>query len=232
MSEAGRPRINLPIPLSSRPTLRHDEHGSASLESYPLEEIQTNLRSSDQMSRRSSNASLMSATSSQAAKTSRTSIQRVFKSISIFTRELNIRLTDRIRRSRYHGWRMGVLVGCCMSAFVLGCNVTIAVVGSQINSGYQGGISDLIIGPATTVSRSSTAAHLLINVFSTILLGASNYTMQVLSSPTRKDLDIAHSTGKWLDVGILSIRNLWNIPRGRAALWFLLAASSIPLHLL
>jgi hypothetical protein len=123
-------------------------------------------------------------------------------------------------------------MGCCTSAFVLCCNIILIVVGSQVNGGFKNGIADLITGPAQSISRWSTAAHLFINIASTMLLGASNYTMQVLGSPTRSDIDKAHVSGKWLDVGVLSTRNLWRIPWRRTTLWFLLASSSIPLHLL
>lgn len=74
--------------------------------------------------------------------------------------------------------------------------------------------------------------HLAINVLSTVLLGASNYCMQCLSSPTRGDVDKAHSKGVWLDIGVPSVRNLRRISGRRFALWCLLAVSSIPLHFL
>lgn len=56
--------------------------------------------------------------------------------------------------------------------------------------------------------------------------------MQVLNAPTRQEMDRAHATGQWLDVGILSVHNLRKISRNRAALCLVLAASSLPLHLL
>lgn len=237
-SEGAQMQVNSPRPgplprprsaLSSGQSISQDDH---LLECYPLEDIVVNQNNLESSTRRLSAASLLSTTSSQARRTNRTLIWHAWQKISTHTRSLHSRLTHKIQKSRYHGWRMGVLVGCCMSAFVLCCNIAIVVIGSQIQSGYHDGIADLKIGPATAISQWSTAAHLLINILSTMLLGASNYTMQVLSSPTRKDIDKAHASGKWLDVGILSTRNLWNIPRTRAAVWCLLATSSIPLHLL
>ena len=56
--------------------------------------------------------------------------------------------------------------------------------------------------------------------------------MQCLSSPTREEVDKAHNLGQWLDIGIPSIRNLRRISRRRLVLWWLLAGSSIPLHLM
>lgn len=56
--------------------------------------------------------------------------------------------------------------------------------------------------------------------------------MQALVAPTRGDLDFAHSKGDWMDVGVASIRNLFKISWHRTLLWFILALSSVPIHLL
>ncbi len=56
--------------------------------------------------------------------------------------------------------------------------------------------------------------------------------MQCLSSPTRNEIDKAHSQGIWLDIGVPSVRNLRRLSTTRIILWWLLAFSSIPLHLL
>lgn len=86
-------------------------------------------------------------------------------------------------------------------------------------------------GSCAEIRKYNVGLHLAINVFSSILLAASNYAMQCLSAPTRADIDRAHFRGKWLDIGIPSIRNLLDIPRQRAILWGLLVLSSVPLHL-
>ncbi|KAF9701530.1 hypothetical protein EKO04_000903 [Ascochyta lentis] len=141
-------------------------------------------------------------------------------------------ITNRTRQSRFHGWRMGVLSGCCMSTLVLGCNIALVVVGANRYGGYDNsGIADLMYGDELTISRWNTALHIFINILSSILLAGSNYTMQVLSSPTRQEIDRAHGRGDWLEVGILSLRNLRRISRNRALLCLVLATSSIPLHL-
>lgn len=74
----------------------------------------------------------------------------------------------------------------------------------------------------------------MINVLSTVLLSGSNYCMQVCSAPTRRDIDLAHSsaTAKWLDIGVPSLRNLKHISLRKRALWCLMGLSSLPLHLL
>ncbi|KAH7310596.1 hypothetical protein B0I35DRAFT_412089 [Stachybotrys elegans] len=73
--------------------------------------------------------------------------------------------------------------------------------------------------------------ELAINIMSTLLLGASNNCAQLLSAPTRQDIDKAHSRGRWLDIGVGSVRNLRYIPVWRGFLWLILLLSSIPLHL-
>jgi hypothetical protein len=68
-------------------------------------------------------------------------------------------------------------------------------------------------------------------LLSTILLASSNYAMQCLSAPTRTELDQAHTKTQWLDIGILSFRNLTQIKTVRMLFWLLLGVSSLPLHL-
>lgn len=89
----------------------------------------------------------------------------------------------------------------------------------------------LYTGDCEKIRQTNTALHILINILSTILLSSSNYCMHCLSAPTRKEVDAAQASGKWLDIGILSYRNLRCISRKRVALWALLGLSSIPLHL-
>ena len=74
--------------------------------------------------------------------------------------------------------------------------------------------------------------HLMINILSILLLGASSHSMQCLSSPTRKKIDQSHAQRAWLDVGIPSLKNLRRLSWSRISIWWLLAISSILLHLL
>ncbi|KAG9744120.1 hypothetical protein KCU73_g8233, partial [Aureobasidium melanogenum] len=98
-------------------------------------------------------------------------------------------------------------------------------------SGFQDEIATLARGEQDSIASISTAYHLLINILSTVLLSSSSHIMQILSSPTRPEVDAAHDQGQWLDIGFLSTRNLRHIDRKRLKLWFILAVSSVPLHL-
>jgi hypothetical protein len=82
------------------------------------------------------------------------------------------------------------------------------------------------------VKRISRWSHLGINVLSTLLLASSSSCMQRLNSPTRADVDGAHSKGRYLDIGVLGVRNFASISPARVWLWLTLALSSVPLHLL
>lgn len=98
--------------------------------------------------------------------------------------------------------------------------------------GLSGGIGTINRDNCSTIKNTGRWLHIGINVVSSMLLGASNYYMQCLCSPTRQEVDTAHSQRMWLDIGIQSMRNLGKIKRTRMILWICLAATSIPLHLM
>ncbi len=118
-----------------------------------------------------------------------------------------------------------------LAAVVLVINL-IFTIWAVLRSGVQNGLGTLQDGSCKSTTTLTFWIHLAINVLSTLLLGASNYSMQCLSSPTRNEIDKAHSQGIWLDIGVPSVRNLRRLSTFRIVLWWLLAISSIPLHLL
>lgn len=133
----------------------------------------------------------------------------------------------RIQRSQ--GYHFGILCCAIASATVLVINLTLTIwVFSHY--GTQGGLATILDGSCTETKKLAMWTHLGINVLSTLLLGASNYTMQCLSSPTREDITRAHSQNVWLSIGTPSLRNLLRISRSRMLLWWLVAISSVPLH--
>ena len=82
------------------------------------------------------------------------------------------------------------------------------------------------------VRHLNITAHVIINILSTIFLASSNYCMQCLSALTRPEMDKEYAQGRWLDIGILSVRNIRRINRKRALLSTSLGVSSLLLHLL
>ncbi|KAH6957364.1 hypothetical protein DER45DRAFT_461455, partial [Fusarium avenaceum] len=82
-----------------------------------------------------------------------------------------------------------------------------------------------------TTARANLWIHLAINLFATGILGSSNFFMQVLVAPTRREIDQAHASGRWAEIGCNSIRNFRLLPRRKTFLWLLITLSSVPLHL-
>lgn len=133
------------------------------------------------------------------------------------------------QRRRFRGWRGGVLAGAISAALVFLINF-IFTVWAAVTSKSGTKIGTLYIGDCGIVQRSDLGLHMAINMMGTLLLGASNYAMQCLSSPTRKEIDAEHAKGKSLDIGIPSLKNLtgWI----RKTLFAFLVISTIPLHFL
>ena len=129
------------------------------------------------------------------------------------------------------GYHFGILSCAVVAALVLIINLSFTI-WAVSSFRTQNGLGTLYDGSCKRTRTLAFWIHLAINVFSTLLLGASNYSMQCLSSPTRGEVDKAHGQGIWLDIGVPSIRNLRRLSPIRVALWWLLAISSIPLHLL
>jgi len=129
------------------------------------------------------------------------------------------------------GWRPNILLGSIFAIIVFSLNLGVTIF-SAVSRRDDDGRKILFEGDCGRAEKVNTAIHFVINVLSTILLSASNYGMQCLSGPTREEVDKAHAQRYWLDIGVLSFRNLMRIAVRRRFLWFLLAMSSVPLHLL
>ncbi len=126
---------------------------------------------------------------------------------------------------------MGITLCAATAGTVFLINLILTVWATSTYGLKNGGLGTIQKGSCKETARLSLWLHLVINALSTFLLGASNYSMQCLASPTREEVDRAHHQNKWLDIGIPSVRNLSRIARHRIVLWWLLAVSSVPLHL-
>ena len=135
------------------------------------------------------------------------------------------------RGRKLEGYRF--VIFCCAVTGVLVILVNLAfTIWATTTFGVHDGFGTLQKGDCGKTKTLNFWIHLAINILSTLLLGASNYSMQCLSSPTRQEIDKAHARRAWLDVGVPSFRNLRRLSKRRIILWWLLALSSIPLHLL
>lgn len=131
----------------------------------------------------------------------------------------------------FQGWHMGVALCALTAGTVLIINIIITIWGSA-EFGVHGSLVTIQNGDCSKSKELSLWLHLAINILSTLLLGASNYCMQCLSSPSRTEIDRAHSQHIWLDIGVPSVRNLRRVSWNKIILWWLFAISTIPLHLL
>ena len=139
-------------------------------------------------------------------------------------------LREENQKSTYfHRWRMGVTLCAATTGNVLLINVILTVI-AYTKYGLSGSLGTLQEGGCRSTKKLTLWLHVAINVLSTLSLGASNYCMQCLVSPTRVEVDNAHSGFFWLDIGIPSVRNLTRISRRRVVLWVILAISRVPLH--
>jgi hypothetical protein len=117
-----------------------------------------------------------------------------------------------------------------LSIFLLNFIVTIVVWLKYPLS--RDGVATLYQGDCSFAKRLDAGLHVLINVLSTILLSMSNLSLQLIVSPTRTEVDRAHCSGQWLDIGVPSIRNIRILPRTTIVVAVLLAFSALPIHFL
>ena len=120
---------------------------------------------------------------------------------------------------------------CIIAGIVLAINFLATVI-MRAKWGIEQDINTLSTGSCSKMSNINTGVHVVINILSTLLLGASNLCMQLLVAPTRSEIDKAHARFKWLNIGVPSIKNLRYIDRHRVRICLLLAFSSLPLHFL
>ena len=98
------------------------------------------------------------------------------------------------RLRKMEGYHFGVTCCAVVAAVVLVMNA-IFTIWAVLSFGAQNGLGTLHDGSCKRITTLTFWAHLAINVLSTLLLGASNYSMQCLSSPTRNEIDKAHGKG-------------------------------------
>ena len=132
---------------------------------------------------------------------------------------------------QFNGWRVGVAWGMIATVLVLLTNIVWTIWAVTTHQLQNGGVT-ILDGSCEQTRLTALWLHLAVNILGTMILGASNYCMQCLVSPTRGEIDRAHSKRKWLDIGIPSVRNVLGIRKARCVLWVVLALSGIPLHLL
>lgn len=139
------------------------------------------------------------------------------------------RLKGAWRRPAILGWRMGVALNLLLAGLVsVVAIVSFALAMSRGSSGNGTGTETVIYtGTCSTADHINWGIHAVVSVFTVVLLAGANYAFQVLSSPTRSEVDVAHSNRKWLRIGVPSVRNLFQNGKSRG-----LAATGLVLMIL
>ncbi|GJN80069.1 hypothetical protein PLIIFM63780_003593 [Purpureocillium lilacinum] len=114
-----------------------------------------------------------------------------------------------------------ILWAFLLSILIYGCVRT-----GRLESAFS-----LYEGPCSRSKTYNLLLHLFLNIISTLVLSSSSFFMQILSAPTRSELDTAHARSSWVHIGVPSLRNFLYQRPLKLACWLLLACSSIPLHL-
>ena len=136
------------------------------------------------------------------------------------------------RDSVLRGWRFGALSSCLLVGVSLYFNIVFTFYITQAHPSGQDGVGVFAGKTCDEVLATTTKIHVGINILATILVAASNYNMQCLAAPSRRDVDLAHQREKYLDIGVQSIHNLRYISKWKSVLWLALLFSTLPLHLL
>lgn len=141
----------------------------------------------------------------------------------------------------FAGWRAGLARCTGATALVAFLNILFLSIATPNLKAFDRKTLDgdpvsvdgaLFEGSCEQARRLSSWLHLAINILSTVLLTSGNYAQQVLTAPTRREVDMAHMKQSWLNIGLLSYRNLRGVSKRRVLAWAILAITSIPIHLL
>jgi hypothetical protein len=128
---------------------------------------------------------------------------------------------------RFSGWRGGIVGFSFLAVVVLMINISVLVwTATHLDDGHYATVT---VRSCKSVGKMTFYAQLIINMFSTVLLAGSNYCMQCLSSPTRSEVDSAHAQNSYLNIGILSWRNVVSFRKRRMCLLLALVLSGVPL---
>jgi hypothetical protein len=134
---------------------------------------------------------------------------------------------------RLSGWRKTALYLTILATILTIFLVTTLVISLHVVNGGGASIlgeTAILSGSCDKISRANLWIHLAINIIGTGVLGSSNFFMQVLVAPTRQDVDRAHASKRWVEIGVHSIHNFRFISKRRVFLWALFSLTSIPLH--
>jgi hypothetical protein len=146
-------------------------------------------------------------------------------------RRFGTRIFGKFYETFVGGWRAGLLRAFLLSLVALIANIAVY---AWLFRTYDTttGTATIQRGRCAMIRTANTGIHGALNVVSTLILGASTHAMQGMTAPTRKEVNVAHAKGKWVEIGTQSVRNLFYVRKRNAWVWALLGLTSLPFHLL
>ncbi|KAI1211594.1 uncharacterized protein F4807DRAFT_395650 [Annulohypoxylon truncatum] len=129
-------------------------------------------------------------------------------------------------RRHITGWRGGVIFNCLISFIILLAGI-ICLILVIAEAKLLSGESAIYTGDCTTADHINYGIHIVVSVCGIAILSGANYVFQILSSPTRREVTVAHENKRWLDVGIPSIRNFKHISSFRVVVAVIVLLSAV-----
>lgn len=118
-------------------------------------------------------------------------------------------------RRHFTGWRGGIVYDTLLTFLILLVGIISLILVVTRTKVFSGQLA-IFTGDCATATRINIGVHVVINVFTVVLLAGANYVFQILTSPTRREIAKAHDRKRWLDIGVSSLRNFMYVSRFRA----------------
>ncbi|RYC59995.1 hypothetical protein CHU98_g6216 [Xylaria longipes] len=118
-------------------------------------------------------------------------------------------------RRHFTGWRGGIVYNTLLTLLILIVGIIGLILVVTKTKVFSGQLA-IYTGDCATANRIDIGVHVVINVFTIVLLAGANYVFQILTSPTRREITEAHDRKQWLDIGVSSLRNLFHVSTFRA----------------
>ncbi|KAJ0160204.1 hypothetical protein CTA2_8380 [Colletotrichum tanaceti] len=124
------------------------------------------------------------------------------------------------------GWRAGIALNIVIGFFILIVAIVCLVL-ALVVVGMIKGESRIFEDDCAAARQVKIGVFVAINVVTIVLLSAANYVFQVLSSPTRIEIEMAHDGRRWLDIGIPSFRNLRFVSKPRVVMTVIIMLAAL-----
>ncbi|TGJ84996.1 hypothetical protein E0Z10_g3767 [Xylaria hypoxylon] len=140
----------------------------------------------------------------------------------------NLSAWKRLHPSLRQGYKY--CIGIVASIWVL--VLVFAIWVGTAHEAQAGLVFTLQTGSCAAAQNINFWVHLVVNGLASTLYAVSSFVMQRLAAPAREDIDRAHGAERSMKIGSLTLFNFVVLSKKRLGVFFLLWASSLPLHLL